>query len=50
MNGWSLERTLRLELVAKKVKNEWSELGAEIKVGAWSEQVKNEWSELEAPK
>ena len=32
------------------MRNEWSELGADIKAGAWSEKVKNEWSELGAPK
>ena len=33
-----------------KSENEWSELGAEIKVGAWSETVKDKWSKLGVPK
>ena len=32
------------------MRNEWSELGADIKAGAWSEKVENEWSELGATK
>ena len=32
------------------MRNEWLELGADIKAGAWSEKVKNEWLELGAPK
>ena len=32
------------------MRNELSELGADIKSGAWSEKVENEWSELGATK
>lgn len=32
------------------MRNECSELGEDIKAGAWSEKVKNEWSELGALK
>ena len=32
------------------MRNEWSELGVDIKAGAWSEKVENEWSELGATK
>ena len=32
------------------MRNEWLELGADIKAGAWSKKVENEWSELGATK
>ena len=28
---------------SQEMKNEWWEIGANIKAGAWSEKVKNEW-------